>query len=68
MARRLSYKKQQLKTARASVSFPPNVYEELEKLAAAKKVSVAWVVREAAEKYVADQQPLLGTDRQEDRG
>jgi predicted DNA-binding protein len=53
-------KKQGFKTARASVSFPPNIYEELEKLAAAKKVSVAWVVREAAEKYVADQWPLLG--------
>ena len=47
------------KSARASVSFPPEVYEELEKLAAAKKVSLAWVVREAAEKYVADQWPLF---------
>lgn len=47
------------KSARASVSFPPNIYEELERLAAAKKVSLAWVVREAAEKYVADQWPLL---------
>ena len=47
------------KSARASISFPPDVYEELEKLAAAKKVSLAWVVREAAEKYVADQWPLF---------
>lgn len=47
------------KSTRASVSFPPKVYEELEKLAAAKKVSLAWVVREAAEKYVADQWPLF---------
>jgi len=47
------------KSTRASVSFPPEVYEELEKLAAAKKVSLAWVVREAAEKYVADQWPLF---------
>jgi predicted transcriptional regulator len=47
------------KSTRASVSFPPDVYEELEKLAAAKKVSLAWVVREAAEKYVADQWPLF---------
>jgi len=46
-------------TTRASVSFPSNVYEELERIAAAKKVSVAWVVREAAERYVADQWPLL---------
>lgn len=46
--------KRPLKTSRASVSFPPNVYDDLLKLAAEKKVSVAWVVREAAEKYVAD--------------
>ncbi len=46
-------------TTRASVSFPSEVYEELARLAAAKKVSVAWVVREAAEHYVAEQWPLL---------
>lgn len=44
---------------RASVSFPADVYVEIEKIAAAKKVSVAWVVREAAERYVAEQWPLL---------
>jgi predicted DNA-binding protein len=41
------------------VSFPLDTYKELAKLAEAKKVSLAWVVREAAEKYVADQWPLL---------
>jgi predicted DNA-binding protein len=44
---------------RASISFPPNVYETLEEIAKQKKVSIAWVVREAAEKYVADQWPLF---------
>ncbi|MBI2748344.1 MAG: CopG family transcriptional regulator [Burkholderiales bacterium] len=44
---------------RASVSFPPNLYHTLEELAKQKKVSVAWVVREATEKYVVDQWPLL---------
>jgi predicted transcriptional regulator len=48
-------------TTRASVSFPTDVYAELERIAAAKKVSLAWVVREAAEKYVADQWPLLAS-------
>lgn len=67
MARKADAKKQVPKSARASVSFPTNVYEELERLAAAKKVSVAWVVREATEKYVADQWPLLGTMRREER-
>lgn len=30
-----------------------------EAIARSKKVSVAWVVRDAAEKYVAEQWPLL---------
>ncbi|ANB17234.1 CopG family transcriptional regulator [Dokdonella koreensis] len=46
---------------RASVSFPADVYAELERIATSKKVSVAWVVREAAERYVADQWPLLAS-------
>jgi hypothetical protein len=43
------------------------VYEELEKLAAAKKVSIAWVVREAAAKYVADQWPLFSEKEEQPR-
>jgi predicted DNA-binding protein len=67
MARRSISPKGEAKATRASVSFPPNIYDELEKLAVAKKVSLAWVVREAAEKYIADQWPLLGNADQEDR-
>jgi len=44
---------------RASVTFTPELYQTLEAIAKSKKVSVAWVVRDAAEKYVADQWPLL---------
>jgi hypothetical protein len=44
---------------RASITFPPDLYRTLEDLAKRKKVSLAWVVREAAEKYVADQWPLF---------
>ena len=44
---------------RASVSFPAELYATLERIAHEKKVSVAWIVREAAEKYVGDQWPLL---------
>ena len=44
---------------RATISFPPEVYETLEVIAKEKKVSLAWVVREAAEKYIADKWPLL---------
>ena len=39
---------------RASISFPPDLYETLDEIAKQKKVSLAWVVRDAAEKYVAD--------------
>jgi len=40
---------------RASITFPPEIYRTLETLAKQKKVSIAWVVREAIEKYVAAQ-------------
>lgn len=38
---------------RASISFPADLYEKLEALAKRKKVSLAWIVRDATEKYVA---------------
>ena len=37
---------------RASISFPPDLYEALEMIAKRKKVSLAWVVRDAAETYL----------------
>jgi hypothetical protein len=46
---------------RASVSFPPEVYRVLEDLALKKKVSIAWVVRDAVERYISDQTPLFGS-------
>lgn len=51
--------KSESKTTRASVSFPNDLYETLEEIAKEKKVSVAWIVRDAAEKYVNEQWPLL---------
>lgn len=50
-------------TVRASVSLPSSLHAELERIARNKKVSLAWVIREAAEKYVADQWPLLTQDQ-----
>ena len=47
------------KTARASVSFPIELYDTLERIAKEKKVSVAWIVRDAAERYVGEQWPLF---------
>ncbi|MGA2250209.1 ribbon-helix-helix domain-containing protein [Terracidiphilus sp.] len=40
---------------RASITFPPKLYRSLENLAKLKKVSLAWIVRDAAELYVAGQ-------------
>ena len=45
---------------RTSVSFDPVVYKALADVAAKKKVSIGWVVREAVEKYLGDEFPLFG--------
>jgi metal-responsive CopG/Arc/MetJ family transcriptional regulator len=47
-------------TVRATISFPHELYETLEKIAKQKKVSLAWVVRDAAERYLAEKWPLFG--------
>jgi predicted DNA-binding ribbon-helix-helix protein len=49
----------QPRAVRASASLPPDIYSTLQDIAQQKKVSVAWVIREATAKYVADQWPLL---------
>ncbi|MEQ1792955.1 MAG: hypothetical protein ABL970_02090 [Nitrospira sp.] len=62
------------RATRASVSFPSNVYGSLGAIARKKKVSLAWVVRDAAEKYIAEEanegraeQLSEGTVRQNER-
>ncbi len=50
-------------TVRASISFPAGDYVELERLAATKKVSLAWVVRRATEEYLAKQRHELSPDK-----
>ena len=40
---------------RASISFPSDLYETLETIARNKKVSLAWVVRDATERYVSQE-------------
>jgi metal-responsive CopG/Arc/MetJ family transcriptional regulator len=47
-------------TLRTSVTFPPELYDTLEQMAKKKKVSVAWIVRDATEQYVANETPLFG--------
>ena len=56
---RRSSKVESSPVTRASVSFSSDLYKTLEEIAKQKKVSVAWVVRDAAEKYVEDQWPLF---------
>jgi hypothetical protein len=47
------------KMVRTSVCLPSLSHAELEKVASQKKVSVAWVVREAVEQYLAGRAPLF---------
>ena len=46
-------------THRISVTFPSDLYRTLGLIAEQQKLSVAWVIRDAAEKYVSDRWPLL---------
>jgi len=42
-------------TIRSSISFSRDIYSSLEEIAYEKKVSLAWVVREAVETYLKGQ-------------
>jgi metal-responsive CopG/Arc/MetJ family transcriptional regulator len=46
-------------TFRLSVTLSEEIYSSLERIARTKKVSMAWVIREAAEKYIGDEAPLF---------
>ena len=66
MAKKAAGKKMRTTGAiRASISFPPDIYETLEIIAKEKKVSLAWVVREAAEQYIGDKWPLFRAEGKE---
>lgn len=51
--------KHQERTVRASISFPEQQYQVLERIAAEHKVSLAWVVRDAIDDYLKSKWPLL---------
>ncbi len=51
-------------TVRASISLPAEQYSVLEKLAEEKKVSIAWVVRDAVDLYLKEKWPLLAPSRE----
>jgi len=50
---------QQQPSVRTTVTIPSETYQVVEALAEQKKVSMAWVVREAVDQYVSQQWPLL---------
>jgi len=47
---------------RQTVSLPRDHHELLQQVAAEKKVSVSWVIRDAVEEYLKDRWPLLHPD------
>ena len=59
-----SPKAQKKAAVRASITFPPDLYDHLEEIAKQKKVSLAWVVRDAAEKYITDKLPLSAKEHE----
>jgi hypothetical protein len=52
-------KAQSTVAVRATISFPPDVYEALGEIAKQNRVSLAWVVRDAVDKYAKDKWPIL---------
>ena len=44
---------------RITISFPPDMHDTLEQIASEKKVSLAWVVREAVDTYLGEKWPLF---------
>ena len=52
-------KVQSAAAVRASISFPSDIYQTLEVIAKEKKVSLAWVVRDAAEQYIGGKWSLF---------
>jgi metal-responsive CopG/Arc/MetJ family transcriptional regulator len=52
-------------SVRTSVTLPSDLHASLELIAKQKKVSTAWVIRDAAEKYIAEQWPLFAGAKHE---
>jgi predicted transcriptional regulator len=52
-----------LKSVRSTVSMPADQYEEIQRIADKKRVSVAWVIRDAIDRYLAAESPLFQQGR-----
>ena len=66
-AERKGMKSQRTALVRASISFRPDLYATLDKIAKQKKVSSTWVVREAAERYAVAETGKGGNGRKRPR-
>ncbi len=49
---------------RITVTVPPHHYEEIVRKAKNKRVSASWIVRDALERYLADDMPLFANKEQ----
>jgi predicted DNA-binding ribbon-helix-helix protein len=47
------------KSTRTTVTLPTQDYRELERIALRQRVSVAWLIRAAVDRYLTDQSPLF---------
>jgi metal-responsive CopG/Arc/MetJ family transcriptional regulator len=52
-------------TVRFSITLPKEQHKELERLSDRKRVSLAWVIRDAVEKYLEAQAPLFRSQSRE---
>jgi predicted transcriptional regulator len=52
-------------STRISVTLSADMHASLEIIAKQKKVSIAWVMRDAAERYVSEQWPLFAGAKHE---
>jgi metal-responsive CopG/Arc/MetJ family transcriptional regulator len=47
------------RSVRVSVTIPKTDHEDLERIARDKRVSLAWVIRDAVDSYLAQRSPLF---------
>jgi len=55
-------------THRVSISLTDEHYRALQRLASAKRVSISWVVRDAVDRYIQDDSPLINELKESQKG
>ena len=64
MKRSVGKAKKDAGNCRVSVTFEPEQYDHLVRISEKKRVSLAWVVRDAVEKMLKEETPLFQTSHQ----